>query len=670
MIISLEKITKYYNGETVLDDVGLTIEDNDRIGLIGVNGCGKSTLLRIITGFENPENRSAPNEPKIFKNKSVTIGYLAQNRQADGGNIQRKSDVNNQNGENHTVYDEMKSVFKPLDDAAERLRVIESEMSSIEDHQSNKYRESAEEYSRLTAFFETNDGYLTDVKISKVLNGMGFPPDTYGRIISTLSGGEKTRLAIAKLLLENPGLLILDEPTNHLDFNTVIWLEDYLKEYKGALLIVSHDRYFLDKLCTSICEIERGKLRRFKGNYSAFTKEKQALVERQMKEYQAQRQEIAKLEDYVARNLVRASTSNMAKSRLKKLDAMEIVEKPVLYEKAAKIKFEYDITPPLDILSVKALEVSVGGEDFASGGAPAKTLIESLSFNVRRGDKIGIVGANGIGKSTVLKLIQRLLPNRKGSVEWADNVKISYFDQGSARLNLNDTVIDAVHKKFRSMKEVEVRTLLGSVLLSGEDVFKKVGVISGGERAKLCFALMRLERGNVLILDEPTNHLDISTREVIERALFDYDGTVIFVSHDRYLLNKLSTRILEITENNPQVYDGGFDEYMEVKRKESLTAPANLEVETPENLSEKSAANSNYRSKEKRAADAKKRLRTKTLETEIEQLESEISRLEAELTLPEICADYILAEEKCGELERARERLNEITDEWLNLETE
>ncbi|MCL1823050.1 MAG: ABC-F family ATP-binding cassette domain-containing protein [Oscillospiraceae bacterium] len=636
MIISLEKITKVYNGVTVLDNTGLIIENNDRIGLTGINGCGKSTLLRIITGLENPENTPPPNEAKIYKNKDAAIGYLAQNSGVDGSG-------------GNTVYQEIRSVFASLDKAAGRLKEIETGMD--ESH--------AEEYSSLTAFYEANDGYLIDVKINKVLNGMNFAPDMVERPVSALSGGEKTRLALAKLLLENPALLILDEPTNHLDFNTVMWLEDYLKEYKGALLIVSHDRYFLDKLCTSVCEIERGRLRRFKGNYSAFTKQKQELTERGLKEYKAQQNEIAKLEDYVARNLVRASTSNMAKSRVKRLEAMDIIEKPVMYEKPAKIKFTYKITPPLDILKIKEIDISAGT------GESRKTIIDSLSLEIRRGDKIGITGVNGSGKSTFLKVIQGILPAQKGEIRWAENVKISYFDQSNERLSRNDTVINAVHSRFRRMNEAEIRTLLGSVRLTGENVFKKVGALSGGERAKLYFALMMLESGNVLILDEPTNHLDISAREGIETALSAFDGTVIFVSHDRYLLNKLSARILEFTgENHVRLYEGGYEEFMDFKRKEISSKPV---IPVPK---KEKPDKPYYRTKQKRAEEVKKLQRIKALEAEIERHETEISSLEAEICSPEVCADYVLLKEKCDLLEAVKLNLNKITDEWLVLNNE
>ena len=652
MIISLENISKFYNGNQILKNISLTIEDNDRIGLIGINGCGKSTLLKIITGREDLETQPEPYVANISRTKGMTIGFLEQNSGLD-----RSS----------TIIEEMRSVFSELIAVSDRMRELEQLMAEPDIRKDEKcFSEISAEYSRKTAYFEANDGYLMNVNITKVLNGMGFPPETYDRIISTLSGGEKTRLALARLLLENPRLLILDEPTNHLDFETVMWLEDYLQEYKGALLIVSHDRYFLDKLTTSICEIERGVLKRYKGNYSAFTVQKKADVARQLKEYEAQQQEIAKLQDFVDRNLVRATTSSMAKSRIKKLEAMEIIEKPVLYEKSAKIKFEYDIEPPFDLLTVKNIDVSVGT-------APdRKTLAESVSFDVKRGEKLAIIGSNGIGKSTLLKIIQHKLPCSHGSIEWTKNVKISYFDQENAQLDMNKTVMDEVHSRYRTMNDVEIRSLLGCVRIVGENVFKKVGVISGGERAKLCFAIMMLERGNVLILDEPTNHLDIDTKEVLEQALEEYTGTVIFVSHDRYLLNKIATRIIEITENSIESYNGGFDDYITVKREKQLAAQAEadaLKQEKARQAAEEKNVKA-YRSKEQRAADAKKRNRVKELEKEIARLEEEMSVIQAELADPEVCADYKLMQEKCAALEDMKKLCSEYEDEWLTLSEE
>lgn len=652
MILSLENVSKIYNGNTVLDNVALTIEDNDRIGLVGVNGCGKSTLLRIITGEEEPETQPEPNVAHVAVTKSASIGFLAQNTGLD-----RSS----------TIIEEMTSVFSWLLKIGDELRELEKTMASPEAHSDEKkFAEISEEYARKTAIFESNDGYLINVKINKVLNGMGFGTETYDRVISTLSGGEKTRLALSKLLLENPNLLILDEPTNHLDFNTIMWLEDYLKDYKGALLIVSHDRYFLDKLTTSTCEIERGRLKRYKGNYSAFTKLKEADVIRQMKEYEAQQEEIAKLQDFIDRNLVRATTSNMAKSRIKKLKAMELIEKPVTNTKSAKIKFEYDIAPPIDVLTVKNIDVSVGS------GYDRKTLVDNLSFEVKRGEKLGIIGSNGIGKSTLLKIIQHILPCSHGSVEWTKNIKISYFDQENSQLDFNKTVMEEVHSRYRTMSDLEIRSILGSVRMVGENVFKPISVISGGERAKLCFAIMMLERGNVLILDEPTNHLDIDTKEVLEKALCDYDGTIIFVSHDRYLLNRLATRILEITPDSVESFNGGFDEYMEVKRSKQLAEEKQLEAQKAEKAKQEAAEKSvkAYRSKEQRSADAKKRNRIRELEKEIEKLEAEMQALQEEMASPEVCQDYQLMQEKCAEFEQKKLLSAEYSDEWLMLSEE
>ncbi len=652
MILSLENVSKIYNGNTVLDNVALTIEDNDRIGLVGINGCGKSTLLRIITGEEEPETQPEPNVAHVAVTKSASIGFLAQNTGLD-----RSS----------TIIEEMTSVFSWLLKIGDELRELEKTMASPEAHSDEKkFAEISEEYARKTAIFESNDGYLINVKINKVLNGMGFGTETYDRVISTLSGGEKTRLALSKLLLENPNLLILDEPTNHLDFNTIMWLEDYLKDYKGALLIVSHDRYFLDKLTTSTCEIERGRLKRYKGNYSAFTKLKEADVIRQMKEYEAQQEEIAKLQDFIDRNLVRATTSNMAKSRIKKLEAMELIEKPVTNTKSAKIKFEYDIAPPIDVLTVKNIDVSVGS------GYDRKTLVDNLSFEVKRGEKLGIIGSNGIGKSTLLKIIQHILPCSHGSVEWTKNIKISYFDQENSQLDFNKTVMEEVHSRYRTMSDLEIRSILGSVRMVGENVFKPISVISGGERAKLCFAIMMLERGNVLILDEPTNHLDIDTKEVLEKALCDYDGTIIFVSHDRYLLNRLATRILEITPDSVESFNGGFDEYMEVKRSKQLAEEKQLEAQKAEKAKQEAAEKSvkAYRSKEQRSADAKKRNRIRELEKEIEKLEAEMQALQEEMASPEVCQDYQLMQEKCAEFEQKKLLSAEYSDEWLVLSEE
>jgi len=665
MILSLENISKIYNGKTVLDNISLTIENNDRIGLVGDNGCGKSTLLRIITGKEDYEYQPEPNTSSLVLTKSASVGYLEQNSGLDCSS---------------TVIQEMTSVFSDLLETEKKMRELEQLMSQPSVHDDEKrFKEISAEYDRKTAEFEAGGGYMINVRIKTVLFGMGFKEDTYNRVISTLSGGEKTRLAMAKLLLESPDLLILDEPTNHLDFDTIMWLEGYLSDYKGALLIVSHDRYFLDKLCTSICHIERCRLRRWKGNYTRFTQLKEEDDIRRLKEYEAQQEEIAKLQEYIDKNLVRASTTNMAKSRMKKLESMELLEKPVISHKRAKIRFEYDITPPQEVLSAENMDISVGE------GSGRKTLVSGFSLNVRRGEKVGIVGANGIGKSTLLKMLMSPMSAyrgryvneevdssgqySKGKIRWAKNVKIAYFDQEGAELSPQKSCIDEIHDRHRTMSETQVRSILGQVMLTGENVFKPTGVISGGERAKLCFAIMMLERANVLIMDEPTNHLDMSAKEVIEEALSAFEGTIIFVSHDRYLLDKIADRIVEITPGKAEEFGGGFEGYMTQKRSR-MEAEQERDAERRRQESLQSAKEkqvNTYRSKEQRAKAAKRRERIRELEGLIDECEVRIAGLQEDLCNDEVCADYELMKEKCDELEKLKALSGEYTDEWVEL---
>ena len=519
------------------------------------------------------------------------------------------------------------------------------------------------EYAELSSYFEARDGYRIDVKIKQVLNGMGFGSTPTDRVISTLSGGEKTRLALAKLLLEEPNLLILDEPTNHLDFETLMWLEDYLKGYKGAIIIVSHDRYFLNKVCTRICEIEQGRLTSYRGDYSSYLVQKKMNSERQLKEYEAQQKEIAKLEDYVAKNLVRASTSKMAKSRQHMLDRIERIDKPLMYTKPPKIKLEYDIEPTKDIVRVVDCPLVVGE------GADKKELIKSLTMNVRRGEHVAIIGANGIGKTSILKLIQGIIPHEGGNISWGGNVKISYFEQEHAILDPHKTVLEEIMDRYPRLSEQQARSVLGAVLLTGENVFKPISVLSGGERAKLCFAIMALNRGNVLVLDEPTNHLDLSTKEVLEDALAEFGGTIILVSHDRYLLNKVASRIIEIKHDGVNSYEGNFDAYSEaVNAARQLKMQSEAEIKRAE---EEKAYKENkarqYRSKEQRAADAQKRNRIRELEKEIEDTEVLIFELENAISDPEIASDYSKMSEKCKELEEAKTALDQKMDEWAEL---
>lgn len=642
MLLNVEHLYKYFNGQALLKDINFTVEDREAVGLIGINGCGKSTLLNIITGSEGydktPEGLGSVNIAG-----KASIGFLRQN-----------SGLNSE----LTIGEEMKNAFATLLETLDKMKVLEKKMADGGDIDSISH-----EYAELSSYFEARDGYRIDVKIKQVLNGMGFGSTPTDRVISTLSGGEKTRLALAKLLLEEPNLLILDEPTNHLDFETLMWLEDYLKGYKGAIIIVSHDRYFLNKVCTRICEIEQGRLTSYRGDYSSYLVQKKMNSERQLKEYEAQQKEIAKLKDYVAKNLVRASTSKMAKSRQHMLDRIERIDKPLMYSKPPKIKLEYDIEPTKDIVRVVDCPLVVGD------GADKKELIKSLTMNVRRGEHVAIIGANGIGKTSILKLIQGIIPHEGGNISWGGNVKISYFEQEHAILDPHKTVLEEIMDRYPRLSEQQARSVLGAVLLTGENVFKPISVLSGGERAKLCFAIMALNRGNVLVLDEPTNHLDLSTKEVLEDALAEFGGTIILVSHDRYLLNKVASRIIEIKHDEANSYEGNFDAYSEaVNAARQLKMQSEAEIKRAE---EEKAYKENkarqYRSKEQRAADAQKCNRIRELEKEIEDTEVLIFELENAISDPEIASDYSKMSEKCKELEEAKTALDQKMDEWAEL---
>ena len=644
MLVNIENLYKYFNGVPILKNINLTIENNEIVGLIGNNGCGKTTLLNIITGSESFD-KTAEGLGSVNISGGASIGFLRQNSGLDSDN---------------TIDEEMHKAFAELLDTLEKMKSLEKQMSQSHGEELDKI---SHEYSRLSSYFEARDGYRIDVKIKQILNGMGFADTPRDRVISTLSGGEKTRLALAKLLLEEPNLLILDEPTNHLDFQTLMWLEGYLKSYKGSILIVSHDRYFLNKICTKICEIEQGRLTSYRGNYSSYLVQKKMNSERQLKEYEAQQKEIAKLEDYIVRNKTRASTAKMAKSRQHALDKIERIEKPLMFTKPPKIKLEYSIEPTKDIVQVIDCPLVVGE------GTEQKVLIKSLNLHVRRGEHVALIGANGIGKTSILKLIQGLIPHERGNILWGNNVKTSYFDQEHANLDRRNTVVDELTRRYPKLSDLEARKALGAVLITGEDVFKPVSVLSGGERAKLCFAIMAQNNGNVLILDEPTNHLDMNTKEVLEDALAEFEGTIILVSHDRYLLNKVATRIVEVEHDKTTSYDGNFDAYSEVvsqaqAQKEQAEAEAKKQAQLEEYKENKAKA---YRSKEQRALDAKKRNRIRELEKEIEDTEVLIFNIEQEISDPDIASDFSLMSEKCKQLEDAKNSLDEKMDEWAEL---
>ncbi len=640
MLVNIDKLCKSFADKAVLKNVSLSINKKGRYGLIGVNGAGKSTLLKIIMGeipFEQGE---------LFKKPGLSLGYLAQNNGLERDN---------------SIISEMRKVFDDVLKAEAHMRALEEEMSKIQDHTSEEYRLVSSRYASREAYFISRDGYNIDVKIKTILNGMGFGDKDMNTVISTLSGGEKTRLAMAKLLLEEPELLILDEPTNHLDFKTLRWLEDYLAGYNGAILAVSHDRYFLDKIVNHIYEVERGRLFSYAGNYSKYLPQKAERRAHEQKEYEMQQVEIAKMQEYIDKNMARASTSQSAKSRQKALDAMEVLEKPDGDLKTMRLKFEHTKDPYKDVLTVNNLEIAVGEEQ--------RTICENINLDMKRGEKIAIIGANGIGKSSFLKVIQGIIEPKSGSFLWGKNVSLSYYEQENLNLDPEKIALDELWDRFPHIPEAEIRKVLGSVLLTKDDVFKKVKVISGGERAKLAFCIIMLEKSNVLILDEPTNHLDLSSKEILENAMSDFGGSILFVSHDRYLLNKVPDKIMEITKNGAKVYSGNYDDYCEALEREAKLAAEELSKKALEiaKSSKNPAGDNGFRSKEQRKADALRKNRVKELERLIEETEKQLSVLQQELTLPEVVSDYNLMNEKCSQVEVLQKNLDEYFEEWTTL---
>ncbi len=641
MLITLDSLSKSFGQEEILKNVKLTVNEKCRYGLIGVNGAGKSTLLKIIMGTLSYD------EGEVVKKPGLKIGYLEQNN-----GLERDS----------SIMVEMRKVFDDVFEAEDTMRRLELQMAEISDSTSDEYRRISSEYTRAQNYFDSRDGYNIDVKIKTILQGMGFGDRDMDTVISTLSGGEKTRLAIARLLLEEPELLILDEPTNHLDFKTLRWLEEYLVNYNGAILTVSHDRYFLDKIVSHIYEVERGKVFSYAGNYSKYLVQKAERKAREEKEYEMQQIQIAQLQTYVDKNIARASTSASAKSRLKVLENMEILEKPDGDLKAMKLRFEHTKEPYKDVLSVSGLDVVVGDEQ--------KVLCRNINLEVKKKEKIAIIGANGIGKSSFLKIIQGIIPHYNGAIEWGKNVSLSYYEQENLNLGQDKIALDELWDRFPDIPEAEIRRVLGNVLLTKDDVYKPVKIISGGERAKLAFCIIMLEKSNVIILDEPTNHLDLASKEVLEEALSKYGGTLIFVSHDRYLLNKVPQKIVEISENGLRVYQGNYDYYCQVQEREAA-----MEAERQAQLAAERAAESiknqstgGYRSKEQRRLEAQRKNRIRELEALIENAETRLSELEEEMTRQEVFSDYKLMNEKCAEADSLRQSLEEYYAEWGELE--
>ena len=635
MQVSLHDVTKSFGSEVIFSGVTAKIEDHDRIGLVGPNGTGKTTLLRVICGELEPDD--GPGE--IARGSDLSIGYQKQNC---GLTFEG------------TIWQEMQSVFADVYALERRMKELQGQMAAGDSRPA-----LAEEYRRTEDAFLARDGYQIEVKIKTVLTGMGFAEHGFDKCVDKLSGGEQTRLAIAKLLLEAPSLLILDEPTNHLDFATLNWLEDYLSGYKGALLVVSHDRYFLDKLCNKIWELEDAALWEYKGNYTAYTKQREEQDARQKKLYEQQQAERAKLEDYVARNLVRASTTKMAQSRQKMLERLEPVGKPRRRLKPPKILLEFETEPVKDVLTVENLTIAVGS------GEKERVLLSGAEFNIQRGDKVAIIGPNGSGKTTLLRALLSAQPPVTGRISWGRGVKRSYYDQGSDHLDQSLTVMDTMWKAYPRMYETPLRTALGAMGLTGEDAYRLVGQLSGGERARLKLAMICLAGSNVLVLDEPTNHLDLPSKEVLQQALSEYEGTLIIVSHDRYLLDRVPNRIFAIENGKLTQYKGGYGDYLKARAEQGSekAAPANTKTDSEQ----KKQYN---RSKEQRREDARRRKEYAEAEALIHTLEEELEAAKAEMSLDSVQNDYQRLQELCTLIEEKQQLLDATLDRWLIISEE
>ena len=629
IILQANKIERSFAGEVLFDNISLQVDERDRIALVGKNGAGKSTLLKILVGEEEPTSG------EINKKRDLSLSYLAQDSRFESSN---------------TIYDEMLHVFDNLRKTEKTLRQMEFEMGEKTGADLEKLMQ---DYDRLSEEFRQAGGFTYEADIRAILNGFKFDESMWQMKIEELSGGQNTRLALAKMLLEKPNLLVLDEPTNHLDIETIAWLENYLVNYSGALLIVSHDRYFLDKVATITLDLTKHSLDRYVGNYSSFVEQKEQKLLTEAKNYEKQQKEIAALEDFVNRNLVRASTTKRAQSRRKQLEKMERLDKPEAGNKSAHMTFHSDKTSGNVVLTVE--EAAVGYDN--------QVLSEPINLDIRKMNAVAIVGPNGIGKSTLIKSIVGQIPFIKGEARFGANVEVGYYDQTQSKLTPHNSVLDELWNDFKLTPEVEIRNRLGAFLFSGDDVKKTVGMLSGGERARLLLAKLSMENNNFLILDEPTNHLDIDSKEVLENALIDFDGTLLFVSHDRYFINRVATQVLELSEEGSTLYLGDYDYYLEKKAELEALAAAQAEA-VPVSSTEEGTSNDYHLQKQNQKELRKITRRIEQLEAEMEELDQKIQDITETMHSTNDAADLVQLQSELDQLTAQQEA---VMEEWAEL---
>lgn len=633
IIAQAQDLEQRFGGNTIFSNISFSVPDNARIGLVGPNGAGKTTLLKIMTGQQEPTSG------QFTINKGLKVGYIAQENGLD---------------EEKTIWDEMLTVFNDL---IEKNKKITKMQEQIADHPEDE--DLLKRYDQLAYDFEQEGGFTYQAEIKSILNGFNFKENTWNKVIGTLSGGEKTRLAFVKLLLKKPPVLLLDEPTNYLDLDTLDWLEAFLKNYQGAIITVSHDQYFLDHLANQIFELNFGKLTTFKGNYSQYVKERELMDSQQEAAYEKQQEKIKKEEEFIQKNLVRASTTKRAQSRRKVLDKMERI-KPPKHKQKVRINFTSERLSGKEVLIAKDLTI----------GYPDKVMVSDIDFQVNKNDRVAIIGPNGIGKSTLLKTIMKKLKPKDGSIKYGASLDIGYYDQELQSLDPSKTVLDTIWGRHKTMPEKDVRSILASFLFTAEDIDKTVGQLSGGQKARLTLTVLSLEKDNFLLMDEPTNHLDIEAKEVLEEALDNYDGTLLFVSHDRYFINELANKIISVRNGHAKIYNGNYSYYLDEKAKQAAAAQeAEAQKAETETTSSASQNKGKLSYQEQKARDSQKRKLERAVsdaEARIEKLETEEQEIQTEMANPDIAASF----EKLGPLQEklsaVQEQLEQANNDWEN----